>query len=38
MMGSNQFNPSQERLHCDYVTNILREEMIIGISHQVYIL
>ena len=38
MMGSNQFSLSHERLHCDYVTNILREEMILDIPHQVYTL
>ena len=37
MIGSNHFNLSQERLQCDYVTNILQKEMIIGIPHQVYI-
>ena len=26
---------SQERLHCDYVTNILQKEMILGIPDQV---
>ena len=35
MIGSNHFNHSQERLHCDYVTNILKKEMILGIPHQV---
>ena len=35
MIGSNHFNYSQERLHCDYVTNILKKEMIIGIPDQV---
>ena len=35
MIGSNHFNHSQERLHCDYVTNILRKEMILGIPDQV---
>ena len=35
MIGSNHFNHSQERLHCDYVTNILKKEMIIGIPNQV---
>ena len=38
MMGSNQFSPPQERLHCDYVTNVLREEMILDIPHLVYTL
>ena len=38
MMESNHFSLSQERLHCDYVTNILRKEMILGIPHQVYTL
>ena len=33
MIGSNQVSPSQEKLHCDYVTNILREEMILSIPH-----
>ena len=36
MIGSNHFNYSQERLQCDYVTNILQKEMILGIPHQVY--
>ena len=35
MIGSNHFNYSQERLHCDYVTNILKKEMILGIPDQV---
>ena len=35
MTGSNHFNHSQERLHCDYVTNILQKEMILGIPDQV---
>ena len=35
MIGSNHFNHSQERLHCDYVTNILQTEMILGIPDQV---
>ena len=35
MIGSNHFNHSQERLHCDYVTNILQKEMILGIPDQV---
>ena len=35
MIGSNHFKHSQERLHCDYVTNILQKEMILGIPHQV---
>ena len=35
MIGSNHFNHSQERLHCDYVTNILQKEMILGIPNQV---
>ena len=35
MIGSNHFNHSQERLHCDYVTNILKKEMILGIPDQV---
>ena len=38
MIGSNHSNHSQERLQCDYVTNILQKEMILGIPHQVYIL
>ena len=38
MIGSNHFNHSQERLQCDYVTNILQKEMILGIPHQVYTL
>ena len=28
MIGSNHFNLPQERLHCDYVTNILQKEII----------
>ena len=35
MIGSNHFNHFQERLHCDYVTNILKKEMILGIPDQV---
>ena len=35
MIGSNHFSHSQERLHCDYVTNILKKEMILGIPNQV---
>ena len=35
MIGSNHFNHPQERLHCDYVTNILQKEMILGIPDQV---
>ena len=35
MIGSNRFYYSQERLHCDYVTNILKKEMILGIPDQV---
>ena len=35
MIGSNHFNYSQERLHCDYVTNILKKEMILGTPDQV---
>ena len=35
MIGSNHFNYFQERLHCDYVTNILKKEMILGIPDQV---
>ena len=35
MIGSNHFYHSKERLHCDYVTNILKKEMILGIPHQV---
>ena len=35
MIGSNHFNHSQERLHCDYVTNILQKEMILGIPDRV---
>ena len=35
MIGSNHFNYSQERLHCDYVTNILKKKMILGIPDQV---
>ena len=35
MIESNHFNYSQERLHCDYVTNILKKEMILGIPDQV---
>ena len=35
MIGSNHFKYSQERLHCDYVTNILKKEMILGIPDQV---
>ena len=35
MIGSNHFNHSQERLHCDCVTNILQKEMIPGIPDQV---
>ena len=35
MIGSNHFNLSQERLHCDYVTNILQKEMILGVPDQV---
>ena len=35
MTGSNHFSYSQERLHCDYVTNILQKEMILGIPDQV---
>ena len=31
MIGSNHFSYFQERLHCDYVTNILKKEMILGI-------
>ena len=38
MMGRNQLNPSQERLHYDYVTNVLREEMIVDIPHLFYTL
>ena len=38
MMGRNQFNPSQERLQYDYVTNVLREEMIVDIPHLLYTL
>ena len=38
MIGSNHFNQSQERLQCDYVTNILQKEMILGIPHQFYTL
>ena len=34
MIGSNHFNHSQERLHCDYVTNILQTELILGIPDQ----
>ena len=37
MIGSNHFNHSQERLHCDYVTNILKKEMILGIPDQVIV-
>ena len=33
MIGSNHFNHSQERLQCDYVTNILQKEMILGVPH-----
>ena len=35
MIGSNHFSYFQERLHCDYVTNILKKEMILGIPDQV---
>ena len=35
MIGSNHFNLPQERLHCDYVTNILQKEMILGVPDQV---
>ena len=35
MIGSNHFNLHQERLHCDYVTNILQKEMISGVPDQV---
>ena len=27
MIGSNHFNLPQDRLHCDYVTNILQKEI-----------
>ena len=35
MIGSNHFSYSQERLHCDYVTNILQKEIILGIPDQI---
>ena len=35
MIGSNHFNHSQERYVCDFVTNILKKEMISGIPDQV---
>ena len=38
MMGRNHYNLSQERLHYDYVINVLRENMIIDIPHLVYML
>ena len=35
MIGSNHSNLPQERLHCDYVTNILQKEIILGVPDQV---
>ena len=35
MIRSNHSSHSQERLHCDYVTNILQKEMILDIPDQV---
>ena len=37
MIGSKSLQYSQERLHCDYVTNILQKEMILGIPDQIII-